>query len=109
MTTMSTLNRRLEQAATSLTNITEYYYDHEVLGMEKIPSSGAAILVYYHGVFLVDYVALVARIFLRDGRLVNSVVHKLLAALPGWETMERNLKLTAATRYEDHGAIRFPN
>ena len=90
----------LDLAAIALTNMTRLYYHHEIKGLEKIPSSGAAILVYYHGVVLVDYVALVARLYMRDGRMVNSVVHKLLAALPGWERMERNLKLTAAPR--DH-------
>ena len=92
----------LDLAAITLTNITRFYYHHEIQGLEKIPSTGAAILVYYHGVILVDYVALVARLYMRDGRMVNSVVHKLLAALPGWQTMERKLKLTAASR--DHYA-----
>ena len=35
---------------------------------------------------------------LRDGRLVNSVVHKFYPALPGWQLMERNVRLTAAGR-----------
>ena len=35
---------------------------------------------------------------LRDGRLVNSVVHKFYPALPDWQLMERNVNLTAAGR-----------
>ena len=46
----------LDLAAIALTNITRLYYHHEIQGLEKIPSTGAAILVYYHGVILVDYV-----------------------------------------------------
>ena len=66
----------LDLTAHTLTNITRSYYDHQIKGMEKIPSNKAAILVYYHGVIPVDYVALVSRLYIRDGRLVNSIVHR---------------------------------
>ena len=46
----------------------------------------------------VDYVGLVSRLYLRDSRLVHSVVHKFYPALPGWTALERNIKLTAAGR-----------
>ena len=55
----------LATIATALSNLTKYYYGHEIVGLEKIPSEGAALLVYYHGVLPVDYVALVARLYLR--------------------------------------------
>ena len=42
------------------------YYDHEIHGMDKIPRSGGALLVYYHGALPVDYMALVSRIYLRN-------------------------------------------
>ena len=41
----------LTAAATTLADMTESYYGHEIVGMEKIPSTGPALLVYYHGVF----------------------------------------------------------
>ena len=55
----------LTTIATALSNLTKYYYGHEIVGLEKIPREGAALLVYYHGVLPVDYVALVARLYLR--------------------------------------------
>ena len=45
----------LDLTAHTLANITRSYYDHQIKGMEKIPSNKAAILVYYHGVIPVDY------------------------------------------------------
>ena len=66
----------LDLTAHTLANITRSYYDHQIQGMEKIPSNKAAILVYYHGVIPVDYMALVSRLYIRDGRLVNSIVHR---------------------------------
>ena len=71
------LNSKMDQldgldiAATSYTKMMRYYYDHEILGMEKIPSSGAALLVWYHGVNPVDYVALVARLYLRYSTILH--------------------------------------
>ena len=66
----------LHLTAHTMSNLTRSYYDHQIKGMEKIPSNKAAILVYYHGVIPVDYVALVSRLYIRDGRLVNSIVHR---------------------------------
>ena len=66
----------LDLTAKALTKMTRIYYSHQVEGMEKIPSTGAAILVWYPGVVPIDYVALVARLYLRDRRMVKSVVHR---------------------------------
>ena len=72
---MSEMNG-FDLTAQALSNMTRYYYNHQIQGMEKIPSTGGAILVWYHGVVPIDYVALVARLYLRDGRMVHSVVHR---------------------------------
>ena len=72
---MSQING-LDLTAHALTNMTRLYYSHQIKGMEKIPSSGGAILVWYHGIVPIDYVALVAQLYLRDGRMINSIVHR---------------------------------
>ena len=64
--------------------------------MENIPSKSAAILVWYHGPIPVDYFGLVARLYLRDGRLVNSVVDRFLTTLPQWSDVEHHFKVTSA-------------
>ena len=90
------VNRALAIICKMWTNITRYYYDHEIKGLEKIPSNSSAILVWYHGVVPIDYIALVSQLYLRDGRMVHSVVDKFLPSIPGWDLLERDLKLTAA-------------
>ena len=52
------------------------YLRQEIEGLENIPKEGAALLVWYHGPVPVDYIGLVARIYKRDGRLVNSIVDR---------------------------------
>ena len=81
-------------------NITRYYHDHEIKGLEKIPSQSSAVLVWYHGVVPIDYLALVSQLYLRDGRMVHSVVDRFLPSVPGWELLEKDLKLTAAGKGE---------
>jgi len=90
------VNRALAIICKMWTNITRYYYDHEIKGLEKIPSNSSAILVWYHGVVPIDYIALVSQLYLRDGRMVHSVVDRFLPSIPGWDLLERDLKLTAA-------------
>ena len=90
------MNRALAILCNMWATVTEYYHDHQVVGMEKIPSRSAAILVWYHGVVPIDYIAVVSRLYLRDGRMVHSVVDRFLPNLPGWDLLEKDLKLTAA-------------
>ena len=80
---MIKMMKGLDLTAQALSQLTRLYYNHEVQGMEKIPSKGAAILVWYHGVVPIDYMALVSRLYLRDERIVNSVVHRNLLNVPG--------------------------
>ena len=89
-------NRSLAILANMWTRLTELYHGHTVIGMENIPSNSAAILVWYHGPIPVDYFGLVARLYLRDGRLVNSVVDRFLTTLPQWSDVEHNFKVTSA-------------
>ena len=90
------VNRALAIICNMWSTLTAYYHDHQIRGLDNIPSRSAAILVWYHGVVPVDYIALVSRLYLRDGRMVHSVVDKFLPSLPGWDLLEKDLKLTAA-------------
>nr|XP_016851145.1 PREDICTED: transmembrane protein 68 isoform X2 [Anolis carolinensis] len=42
--------------------------------MENLPK-GPGIIVYYHGAFVLDYIFLVARLYVQKGRFLRSVVH----------------------------------
>ena len=92
----ATMNRGLAILANFWAKYTSLYHDHRVLGMENIPSNSGAILVWYHGPVPVDYLGLVSRLYLRDGRLVHSVVDRALTNMPYWEDVSTHLRLTAA-------------
>jgi len=101
------LSKRLEKPETPLINraiailanfwskYADLYHDHKVFGLENIPANGPAILVWYHGPIPVDYISLVAKLYLRDGRLVNSVVDKTFQNMPLWEEAQRHFKMTS--------------
>ena len=63
------------------------FHGHQVYGMENIPSNSPVILLWYHGPVPVDYMSLVAKIYLRDGKMINSVVHKSLTGIIAWKTL----------------------
>jgi len=89
------VNRALAILANFWSKYADIFHGHKVYGMEKIPNNTAAILVWYHGPVPVDYMSLIAKLYLRDGRMVNSVVDKFLTGLPFWSDIERHFKLTA--------------
>lgn len=59
------------------------WHGYAVDGIENIPESGGALLVYYHGALPVDYYYLVTRILLVKGVMIHSVVDKFLFSVPG--------------------------
>ena len=91
----TTMNRAVAILANFWAKYTSLVHDHRVLGMENIPKSSGALLVWYHGPVPVDYIGLVSRLYLRDGRLVHTVVDKFLTSLPYWEEVETHLRATA--------------
>ena len=96
----------LDLTAKALTKMTRIYYSHQVEGMEKIPSNGAAILVWYHGAVPIDYIALVSRLYLRDARMVHSVVHRNFLSVPGFDLMKKYARLMVASREECEDLLR---
>ena len=55
-------------------------------------SGAPALIVWYHGPIPVDYMGLVARIYLSSGRKVWSVVDKVLQHVPGLEMFRSHLR-----------------
>jgi len=89
------INRALALIANTWSAYTRLYHDQTFQGLENIPKDSAALLIWYHGPVPVDYFGLVARIYARDGRMVNTIVDRCLTALPGYENVEKYLKASA--------------
>ena len=55
--------------------LTQIYHGQEWFGFENIPDGGA-LIIYYHGVVPVDYFGLIAEMWLREKKVVHSVVDR---------------------------------
>ena len=54
-----------------------------MIGMEKIPSKGSVLIIYYHGAFPIDLYYLIAHIYLEKGRVIRNVVDNFVFKIPG--------------------------
>ena len=61
------------------------FFGHRISGFDKIPATGGAVLVYYHGAIPIDYMLLVCHVLLRKDRLIRSIVDRVLLWVPGFE------------------------
>ena len=69
--------------------IFQVYHGQEIEGLENIPDTEGAVIVYYHGPVQVDYFALIAEIWLQKNRMVCSVVDRALAKIPWVENTKK--------------------
>jgi len=60
---------------------------YEMHGMENIPKTGPALLVYYHGALPADYYFIMAKIYLNQQRMIRTVGDRFLFKVPGWKLM----------------------
>ncbi|XP_048363939.1 transmembrane protein 68-like isoform X1 [Sphaerodactylus townsendi] len=74
-------------------------HGYEVIGMENLPE-GPGIIIYYHGAIVVDYLLLVAQIYIQTGKSTCSVVHHLTAQMPGIQLLLKMIGCKNANRDE---------
>ena len=74
-----------------------FWHGYEVVGLEKIPDTGPALLVYYHGALPLDYYYLVAKFLLHKHRIIHSVVDSFLFHIPGFGTILSSFCCTPGT------------
>ena len=77
---------------------TFFLHNQTFTGLENIPAKGPALLVWYHGPIPVDYFGLIAEVFKRDGRVINSVVDRCLYCMPGLGNFIKVLKCGALSK-----------
>ena len=75
-----------------------FFGRYRIEGLEKVPSAGGAVLVYYHAPIPLDYVLLVFNIMLKRGRLVRSAIDKYMIWCPGFEMMAAGFGCFAGNR-----------
>lgn len=73
------------------------YHGYEVHGIEHVPATGAALIVYYHGAIPIDMYYFVARVCLQMDRLIYTVGDRFLFMLPGWGIISDAFKVSPGT------------
>lgn len=63
------------------------WHGYEVHGLENIPETGGALLVYYHGALPIDYYYLLATCYLHKHRLIRAVGDRFLFMVPGFKIL----------------------
>ena len=56
---------------------------YEVVGFEKIPASGPALIIYYHGTLPIDLYYMVAKMIVLKDRQLRAVGDRFLFKIPG--------------------------
>jgi 1-acyl-sn-glycerol-3-phosphate acyltransferase len=74
------------------------WHGQEFNGLENIPVSGGALIVWYHGPLPSDYIGLIAEIQIRDNRTINSIVDKVLKKVPYGEIFFEKLGVNTGGR-----------
>ena len=75
-----------------------FWHGYEVVGLEKIPETGPALIVYYHGALPLDYYYLVAKMVLLKHRVIHSVVDNILFRIPGLTPILNTFCCTPGTK-----------
>lgn len=61
---------------------------YEVVGLENLPDTGGALVIYYHGAIPIDLYYFMSYVFLNKNRLVYTVADKFLFKVPGKENLK---------------------
>jgi 1-acyl-sn-glycerol-3-phosphate acyltransferase len=59
------------------------WHGYEVVGMENLPKTGPALIIYYHGAIPIDMYYFTARVYLERDRLIYTIADRFLFKLPG--------------------------
>ena len=64
-----------------------FWHGYEVSGLEHLPESGPALIVYYHGALPIDVYYLLAKAILYKHRYIHCVADKFLFRIPGFRLL----------------------
>ncbi|XP_078594884.1 DGAT1/2-independent enzyme synthesizing storage lipids-like [Branchiostoma floridae x Branchiostoma japonicum] len=70
------------------------WHGYEIHGVEKLPATGPALVVYYHGAIPIDLYYVMAKVVLHQNRLLYAVADRFLFKIPGWNLMLKVMCVT---------------
>ena len=60
-----------------------YFVGYEIVGLDQIPNTGPALLIYYHGAIPIDFYYIMAKVILYKSRMIRAVGDRFLFKTPG--------------------------
>ena len=59
------------------------FVGYEIIGLDRIPNTGPALLIYYHGAIPIDFYYIMAKVVLYKSRMIRAVGDRFLFKTPG--------------------------
>lgn len=73
------------------------WHGYEIRGIENIPDSDPALIIYYHGAIPVDLYYFISHILLTKNRLIRTVADNFLFKIPGFSILSECLQIIPGT------------
>lgn len=73
------------------------WHGYEVHGLENLPESDPALIIYYHGAIPIDLYYFLAQVLLCKNRLVHTVADHFLFKIPGFSILSECMKVFPGT------------
>lgn len=77
--------------------IGDIWHGHEIVGLENIPDSGKALLIYYHAAMPLDFYYVYSKILLYKNRKMKIIADKFLFKVPGLNSLLEAFEVTTGT------------
>ena len=61
---------------------------YEIIGLERIPNTGPALMIYYHGAIPIDFYYIMAKVILYKSRMIRAVGDRFLFKTPGMKEIQ---------------------
>ncbi|XP_050295269.1 transmembrane protein 68 isoform X2 [Anthonomus grandis grandis] len=73
------------------------WHGYEIQGLENLPETGPALIIYYHGAIPIDVYYFLAKIYLTRNRIVHTVADHFLFKIPGFSILSECMKVIPGT------------
>ncbi|CAG9766252.1 unnamed protein product [Ceutorhynchus assimilis] len=73
------------------------WHGYEINGLENLPETGPALVIYYHGAIPIDIYYFLAKIYLSRNRIVHTVADHFLFKVPGFSILADCMKIIPGT------------
>ncbi|XP_018568302.1 transmembrane protein 68 [Anoplophora glabripennis] len=73
------------------------WHGYEVKGLEHVPDTGPALIIYYHGAIPIDIYYFLAKVIFTKNRLVHTVADHFLFKIPGFSILAECMKVIPGT------------